>query len=201
MCQAGEDRVTSLGFDWCPQNSVHLTTGERGERTSAGQRRRQHHEMSSINILFVNISNVFSGSKTLTDRFSGWLWQKKFNVRREVWRWVPVAREERYYQVAHCILWWSPPSPPSSSPRPGLPGHTTVPACPPSCPPNIPPSFCSSSLWALLVVYCSTLVKLMFGSLYLEQFKGFWVTQNGGDNWVTFSLLFWHNNFLLPVNK
>ena len=75
----------------------------------------------------------------------------------------------------------SPPRAPWSHNCPGLP---------PSCPPNIPPSFCSSSLWAPLVVYCSTLVKLMFGSLYLEQFKGFWVTQNGGDNWVTFSLLF-----------
>ena len=60
--------------------------------------------MSSINILFVNISNIFCGSKTLTDRFSSWpavAVTKKFNVRREVMvRW-PVAREERDYWLAH----------------------------------------------------------------------------------------------------
>ena len=70
-------------------------------------------------------------------------------------------------------------SPPSSSPCPGLAGHTTVPA--------------TSNLQSpcLLLHAAKINVRLeLWLELWLEQFKGFWVTQNGGDNWVTSSLLF-----------
>ena len=148
MCQAGEDRVTSLGFDWCPQNSVHLTTGEDQCRTL---------KMATS----WNVFNQHPLCKHLKHllRLQNFDWQvfslavtKKFNVRREREVWcVPVAREERDYPVlteycdGHhhhhlpalgCLVTQL------SRPQPCLlPGHLTF----------LLPSFCSF----ILPVYCS----------------------------------------------